>query len=158
MREIVKGCSLMKLDASSVTIVWSDEVQAFVIFELFLFVLWLAGYPVRFSIGKRHCEIASIPHNSPWLHTEPIIAQSSHSWIRFFARMLGIGPARLQCHSVGRSLLQIARAEPRLRAAARLSSSVDLGGSANTNARSRNCNFDQKAPQSSPYHRDAAVH
>jgi hypothetical protein len=28
----VKGCSLMKPDTSSVTIVWSDEVQAFVIF------------------------------------------------------------------------------------------------------------------------------
>src|ERR1700722_2118458 len=26
------------------------------------------------------------------------------------------------------------------------------------NARSRNCNFDQKAPESQPYHRDAAVH
>src|SRR6202043_543192 len=32
VREIVKGCSLMKPDSSSVTIVWSDEVQAFVIF------------------------------------------------------------------------------------------------------------------------------
>ena len=43
----------MKPDTYSVTIVWSDEVQAFVIFALFLFVLWLAGSPVRFSIGKR---------------------------------------------------------------------------------------------------------
>jgi hypothetical protein len=32
VREIVKGCSLMKPDTASVTIVWSDEVQAFVIF------------------------------------------------------------------------------------------------------------------------------
>jgi hypothetical protein len=32
VREIVKDCSLMKPDTSSVTIVWSDEVQAFVIF------------------------------------------------------------------------------------------------------------------------------
>ena len=42
-------------------------------FALFLFVLWLAGSPVRFPIGKRHCEITSIPHNSPLLHTKPML-------------------------------------------------------------------------------------
>ena len=48
VREIVKGCSLMKPDTSSVTIVWSDEVQAFVIF--------CTGCDPKAGIPSKHLE------------------------------------------------------------------------------------------------------